>query len=152
MAPPTETPATSKVYQGGCHCGANRYSTSISPPLDAPESKVTQCNCSVCSKNGYLFVFTKVADTQWNKGGPDAMTGYTFHECKIKHHFCPTCGTSVYCSSNKETFFPDSLVINVRKTPKSSAIRELTRSLQVRTIDDVDFAKLNLSPVDGKSL
>lgn len=24
------------------------------PPLDAPESKVTQCNSSVCSKDGYL--------------------------------------------------------------------------------------------------
>lgn len=116
MAPSTETSTSSKIYSGGCHCGSNRYSTSISPSLDDPESKVIQCNCSVCSKNGYVFAYVKVADTKWEKGGPNAMTGYTFHERKIKHHFCPTCGTSVYCSSNKEDFFPDTLVINVGVT------------------------------------
>jgi len=41
------------------------------------------------------------------------MTGYTFNKQKIKHHFCPTCGTSLVCSSNKDDFYPDILAFNV---------------------------------------
>ena len=120
MAPPAESHSASKTYSGGCHCGANRFTTILSPPLDDPQSTVSSCNCSVCSKNGYYFVYTRNADTKWEKGGLNDMTGYTFNQEKIKHHFCPTCGTSVVCSSNKEDFYPDILAFNVGLTSESS--------------------------------
>ena len=36
-------------HQGGCHCGRVRFD------VLAPEViTVSQCNCSICSKSGYL--------------------------------------------------------------------------------------------------
>jgi hypothetical protein len=109
----SELSAKSKTYTGGCHCGANRYTVRISPPLDDPEATILNCNCSICEKNGYLFAFANVADTKWDKGGLDAMTEYLFYKHIIKHLFCPTCGTSVYCPSNSDDLNPGTLAINV---------------------------------------
>ncbi len=41
-------------YEGGCHCGYIKFRATLSPPL--PEYEVLWCNCSVCSKLGYLLV------------------------------------------------------------------------------------------------
>ena len=42
------------TYEAGCHCGYVKFSLALSPPL--PEYKVVRCNCSICSKKGYLLV------------------------------------------------------------------------------------------------
>jgi hypothetical protein len=84
--------AESKVYSGSCHCGKNSFSVKVSPPLDSDESKVINCNCSICSKNGYLFVFTDLSDLKWEKGGFDDMKAYKFGSQTLSHYFCTECG------------------------------------------------------------
>ena len=73
-------------HRGGCHCGRVRFE------LSAPEDiVVSQCNCSVCSKSGYLGLpvprsrFTLLA-------GEDALCTYTFNTGVAKHLFCRHCG------------------------------------------------------------
>lgn len=47
-APPKEL----KTYHGNFHCGAFKFSIKI------PELKeVTECNCSICFKKGYKWIF-----------------------------------------------------------------------------------------------
>jgi hypothetical protein len=103
----------SKTYNGSCHCGANKFSAVISPPLEAEGSGVTSCNCSICNINGYLLTFSRTADTTWTAGGLDKLTGYKFGKEKIQHYFCPTCGTSVCCEGVDPNFFPGMLGWNV---------------------------------------
>ncbi|RYP15043.1 hypothetical protein DL767_010359 [Monosporascus sp. MG133] len=47
-------PASSGTYEAGCHCGYVKFRFALSPPL--PEYRVLQCNCSACTKLGYLLV------------------------------------------------------------------------------------------------
>jgi hypothetical protein len=55
---------TMTTYNGNCHCGAVRYTLEVPRPLESLPSQVVRCNCSICSKNGYLmgaFVFCLTA-------------------------------------------------------------------------------------------
>jgi hypothetical protein len=43
-----------KTYRGNCHCGAFVFE------VEAPEiTSVGDCNCSICSKRGYLWLVPK---------------------------------------------------------------------------------------------
>jgi hypothetical protein len=85
----------SKTYTGGCHCKANRFSATYSPPLSDENNKVIQCNCSICNANGYLLAFSSLDDVKWENGGLDNMKKYNFKTGNFSHYFCTNCGTSV---------------------------------------------------------
>lgn len=70
-----------RTYRGNCHCGAFVYEVQV------PEIKsVFECNCSICHKKGYLWVFPGGAgDFRVVKGSDDALTGYSFGPKKLVH-------------------------------------------------------------------
>ncbi len=73
------------IYEGSCHCG------DIAFEVDGEIESLMECNCSICSRRGYLLWF--VSTDQMNLKTPaSAMSTYTFNKHLIKHHFCPTCG------------------------------------------------------------
>lgn len=49
-----EKKSSSGTYECGCHCGYIKFSVTLSPPL--PEYQVLQCNCSACTRFGYLLI------------------------------------------------------------------------------------------------
>ncbi|UXI69930.1 GFA family protein [Tahibacter amnicola] len=108
------------TYQGGCHCGA------ISIQVQGEIGEVYECNCSLCSKRGYLLWF--VDRSQVTVTGESAMATYRFNTHKIGHHFCPTCGCAPMGSAG------DKAAINVR------------------CLDAVDVKALTIKPVDGRSI
>lgn len=102
VSPTTGRPVPrSQTYDGGCHCGAISYTVKLSPPLS--DMPVTRCNCSICHINGSLFVYPLESQITWHSGR-DEMTGYTFGPARIKHSFCPTCGTSIGGKSTEGAF------------------------------------------------
>lgn len=78
-----------KTYQGNCHCGAFKFNIKI-PEL----TSVTECNCSICFKKGYKWVFPGPGCFTVEKGEGN-LKDYRFGKCSILHKFCPTCGTGV---------------------------------------------------------
>lgn len=71
-----------KTYRGNCHCGAFVYE------VELPEIKaVSTCNCSICSKKGYLWV--KPSEIKVVKGSEDALTAYTFASNTFYHKVSP---------------------------------------------------------------
>ncbi len=72
-------------HQGGCHCG------NISFEVEGDIDSVVECNCSICSKRGYLLWFAP-RDRLTLKDSANEMTTYTFNKEIIKHTFCPRCG------------------------------------------------------------
>ncbi|KAF1959130.1 hypothetical protein CC80DRAFT_490105 [Byssothecium circinans] len=137
-SPPTVAAAAappSTTYTGSCHCKRTTYTVTQSPSLTDPACEVTNCNCSICSRNGYLLIYIPDKHLSFTAGGLDDFTKYTFApKHKIAHHFCPLCGTSCFAKSTDPEFFSDYTAVNVR------------------TLEGVELDALKLKEVDGKSI
>ena len=84
----------SRIYTGGCACGAIRYETASEPVFQ------NHCQCRDCQQrsgtgHGSYLTFPRRADVaitgrarEWRVAGDSGNE-------KI-HAFCPTCGTPVY--------------------------------------------------------
>ncbi len=141
-----ESPA--KVwYEANCHCGAIKYKVKM-PPLET--LKVTNCNCSICCKNGYLNVYPKRTDVVFDRG-EDHMKGYLFGEKKCMHKFCPTCASSMFVDPHMDD--PELIVVNVRVSFLVVVVVVLSWTTliwpQVRMFKNIDVDKLELWKYDG---
>src|SRR5438874_12097620 len=69
-------------HSGGCHCGRVRFE------VTAPSRfSVLECNCSMCSKSGYLHLIVPKARFRLLQG-EESLTTYTFNTQVAKHFFC----------------------------------------------------------------
>src|SRR5215510_9491940 len=93
------------THRGGCHCGWVRFE------VDAPSRlQVAECNCSICSKSGYLHLIVPRSRFRLLQG-EDALTTYTFNTGVAKHFFCATCGIKSFYVPRSH---PDGYSINAR--------------------------------------
>jgi hypothetical protein len=76
---------------GGCHCGAVRFEAELPPP----PVPALDCNCSVCSKTGFLHVMVPHSDFELLTGR-DALASYRFGTGAAEHFFCKTCGVKSF--------------------------------------------------------
>ena len=74
-----------ETREGGCHCGRVRFRAKVD--LD----RLSECNCSICTKKGILHLPTEPADFELLKG-KDAVVAYTFGTGVAQHTFCKHCG------------------------------------------------------------
>ena len=82
-------------YEGGCHCGAVRYSAD----LDLEKGTI-RCNCSLCSKSRAWFAFTPADKFELKSGGDNSIHYRWTPEYKPKpnltYHICSTCGVRTH--------------------------------------------------------
>ncbi|CAN8101965.1 unnamed protein product [Discula destructiva] len=81
-------------HEANCHCGTVRVTFKISPPLES--YPVVSCNCSMCQRNGYMFVYPAKENTTIESGPAESLGCYSFGHKIISHKFCKTCGSSVF--------------------------------------------------------
>lgn len=74
------------TYEGSCHCGAVRFQVTMPAP-----QKAMACNCSICSRAGWLLTFVPGDKVRLLKGG-DALVDYQFGKKHLHHPFCRVCG------------------------------------------------------------
>ena len=110
------------TYSGGCHCGRVRFR--VTAELD----RVSDCNCSMCTKKGILHLIVP-QDAFELVSGADALTTYTFNTGVAKHHFCRHCGIHSFYVPRSD---PDKIDVNAR------------------CLDDVDPRALRAEPFDGR--
>ncbi len=74
------------THTGGCHCGRVRFE------VQAPaEIEVLDCNCSMCTKTGYLHLVVPASRFRLlDEAAP--LTTYTFNTGTARHLFCSICG------------------------------------------------------------
>ncbi len=113
------------THKGSCHCGRVAFE------VDGDIGQVIECNCSHCSRKGYLLWFVPRAQLRLHTPEADLGT-YLFNKRVIQHHFCPTCGCAPF------GFGVD----------RSGAA---TAAVNVRCLPDVDLSKLEVRRVDGRS-
>jgi hypothetical protein len=100
--------------------------------VSADLTQVAACNCSICSKKGWLLAFVP-ADRFTLRAGDTGLTDYQFNKHHIHHLFCSTCGVSAFSRG---------------KGPGGNE----TVSINVRCLDGVDATAFPVKNFDGKSL
>ncbi|WP_440876800.1 GFA family protein [Thalassotalea sp. PLHSN55] len=92
------------IYNGSCHCQAVTFQ------VNAPEKlEVDRCNCSICSKGGFLHLIVPLKDFTLLSGA-ESLTTYTFNTGVAKHTFCKHCGVKPFYTPRSN---PDGIDINV---------------------------------------
>ena len=109
-------------YQGGCHCGRVRFR------VTADLERVTDCNCSICTKKGFLHLIVP-PDRFELISGQEALTTYRFNTQTAQHTFCSHCGIHPFYVPRSD---PDKIDVNVR------------------CLDDIDLAAISVKQFDGK--
>ena len=92
-------------HVGGCHCGRVRFE------VEAPaEIEVSECNCSICSKTGFLHLIVPKSRFSLLQGS-ESMSTYTFNTGVAKHLFCKVCGVKSFYITRSN---PDGYSVNAR--------------------------------------
>lgn len=77
-------------HTGGCHCKRVRFEV-MAPAL----LEVSECNCSMCGKTGYLHLIVPKSRFRLISG-EDALTTYRFNTMAAQHLFCSSCGIKAF--------------------------------------------------------
>jgi hypothetical protein len=112
-----------RIFEGGCHCGRVRFR--VTADLD----RVTYCNCSLCSKKGFLHLIVPPEQFELVKGNDDLAT-YQFNTKVAKHTFCKVCGVHPFYVARSD---PDKIDVNAR------------------CLDGVDADALPIKQFDGRN-
>ena len=112
-----------QTYEGGCHCRRVRFR------VTAELTGIADCNCSVCTKKGFLHLI--VPPEQFELlSGEDALSTYQFNTGMAKHTFCRHCGIHAFYVPRSD---PDKIDVNVR------------------CLDNVDLGAITVHPFDGRN-
>lgn len=111
------------THTGGCHCGRVRFEV-----VAAKSLRVSECNCSICSRAGYLHLIVP-ADRFRLLSGNDTLTTYSFNTHTAKHMFCSVCGIKSFYVPRSH---PDGISVNAR------------------CIDSGTIEGLTVTPVNGR--
>jgi hypothetical protein len=114
------------LYRGGCHCGK------IAFEVEGELSQVIECNCSICTKRGYLLWF--VARDKLKLAAPESeLATYTFNTGRISHCFCLVCGCAPFGLG-------------------SDKMGAAKAAINARCLDGIDLSAFPRVPFDGRSL
>jgi hypothetical protein len=111
------------MQSGGCHCGRVRFEVEAAP------DEIVECNCSICSRKGYLHWIIPRAAFRLVSGEED-LTTYRFGTGVAQHRFCRHCGVASFYVPRSH---PDGIDVNVR------------------CLDGIDAAALKRRPFDGRN-
>src|SRR5215467_7629652 len=76
-------------HTGSCHCGEIKFE------VQGTFDEAIECNCSHCSRKGYLLWFVPRADFAL-QSPESSLSTYTFNKHAIRHHFCSRCGCAPF--------------------------------------------------------
>ncbi|MDH3507415.1 MAG: GFA family protein [Gammaproteobacteria bacterium] len=96
---------STRTHTGGCHCGRVRFEVDAEPVL-----RVTSCNCSICTRTGFLHLIVP-ADRFRLLGGDEFLKSYRFNTGTANHLFCSICGIKAFYVPRSH---PDGVSVNAR--------------------------------------
>ena len=100
-------------FTGGCHCGRVRFR------VQATKLEALDCNCSICSKKGFVHLIVS-KDAFELISGAEEMVTYAFNTGVAKHTFCRTCVIHAFYTPRSH---PDGVDVNVRCLDDNALLR-----------------------------
>ena len=113
------------MQSGSCHCGAVQFT------VQGEITKAMECNCSHCSRKGFLLWFVP-RDALAVTSGAEHLKTYTFYKHVIQHQFCTTCGCQAFAHG---------------RTPDGSEMA----AVNIRCLEGVDLQQVERVPIDGRA-
>lgn len=114
-------------HSGGCHCARVRFEFMAEENI-----LVSECNCSICSKSGYLGL-TVPRSRFTLLQGEDCLSTYTFNTGVARHLFCRYCGVKSFYIPRSH---PAGYNINVRCVDPGTV-----KNMQVRPFNGQEWEK-----------
>lgn len=112
------------LHKGSCHCGKVQFKA------EGEFDSVVECNCSHCSRKGYLLWFLPREKLTLHDDD-NSLSTYTFNKHAIKHQFCTHCGCAPFGFATHNGV--DTVALNVR------------------CLEDIDLASIKRNFVDGRA-
>lgn len=112
------------MQSGSCHCGAVQFTVQGQP------EQAMECNCSHCSRKGFLLWFVS-PEALAISSGTEQLNTYTFNKHVIQHQFCSVCGCQPFAHGRK----PDGTEM---------------AAINVRCLAGIDLQSLKRIPVNGR--
>ena len=113
------------MEKGSCHCGR------IAFEVEGDFTKAVDCNCSHCQRKGSLLAMVP-RDQLVLKTPEEAMSTYRFNRHLIEHMFCPDCGCAPFGFGLAQD-------------------GTRTAAINIRCLEEIDLAKVERIPFDGRS-
>ncbi|KAJ7266882.1 hypothetical protein B0H12DRAFT_1098573 [Mycena haematopus] len=82
------TPSSQDDLPASCHCGAISYTLHSTP------AATKSCNCSICSRDGVLWIYPLTTDVTVH--AQESLVEYTFGNKLVMHGFCGICSVHVW--------------------------------------------------------
>jgi hypothetical protein len=101
------------TFEGGCHCGRVRFR------VRTEALEALDCNCSICTKKGFLHLIVPQSAFELVSGAAD-LTTYTFQTGIAQHRFCRVCGVHPFYTPRSH---PDGVSVNVWCLDNDAAAR-----------------------------
>lgn len=115
-----------RVYAGGCHCGAVRFEAELDLSKGA-----TQCNCTVCTKVGATASVVKPNAFRL-LAGTESLSEYRVGNSPNSRSFCKRCGNHLFGQGD---------------VPE---IGGAFVSINVNALEDVEHAAVKIQYWDGR--
>ncbi len=112
------------MKSGSCHCGAVAFS------VEGEIEQAIECNCSHCSRKGFLLWFVPRSALDVSSG-TDKLTTYTFNKHVIAHQFCAVCGCQPF---------------GLGSAPDGAEMA----AINIRCLEGIDLDAIQRVPVDGR--
>lgn len=113
------------TFRGGCHCGKVAWEVDA----DLSTARILDCNCSICSKKGFLHLIVEPEDFRLLRG-EDSLEEYRFNTERAVHKFCIHCGIHSFYTPRSH---PNMVDINVR------------------CVEGIDLETLEIEDFDGRN-
>ncbi|KAI2472676.1 Mss4-like protein [Annulohypoxylon bovei var. microspora] len=138
----------SKVYTGGCHCGAITVALKSKLIDNTYDESLYECDCSICTRNAYLWIYP--SKSQVTIEGTSNFRYYSFGRGIWKKPFCRTCGVSVY--NHIDDYTPEQIA-ELPEGKRQWAVDHLDWSpINLRVLDGVKLGELRLRRIEGSKL
>ena len=111
-------------HTGGCHCGRVRFEVTAPARIE-----VSDCDCSICSKAGYLHLIVPKSRFKL-LAGEEHLKTYQFNTGTARHLFCSVCGIKSFYVPRSH---PDGFSVNAR------------------CLDEGTVEEMTVIPLDGKN-
>lgn len=113
------------MQSGSCHCGTVQFTVEGEP------EQAVECNCSHCSRKGFLLWFLP-REALTVTSGDDKLTTYTFNKHVIQHQFCSVCGCQPF---------------GIGRSPDGAEMA----AINIRCLEGADTDNIKRVPVNGRA-